>query len=347
MYISLTKRTPIGKKNGVYSNETVIDLGSFLISRMACEFSIMPSNFALGCSLQAGCGQNIAKNILNKARIPMNISSITLNKSNASGVSAILYGFQSMLASNSIQSFLCASVESCSMAPNYFHPSDSAFKNHLTYDALTDYSSNKLLYNLVENLIAKNQIKQEELDKYKFNSLENYEINKYKQKKNMIPYELNEVMIYEDEDNITQNFNALNADCAAGVLLTKNKTDKTSAKILGIAEYAGHSSSFAEACIFSTNKLLQSLNLKKDDIKLFEVDETFAAIPCAFMKNFCITQEKTNKFGGSLSSGNTIAVAGMHMLMNLINALEEQGGGIGIVSLSVGGGEGISLAIEV
>ena len=93
--------------------------------------------------------------------------------------------------------------------------------------------------------------------------------------------------------------------------------------------------------------MLKKLDLTVDQVDFFEVNEAFAVVPMAAMRDIGIAHEKLNVLGGAVAIGHPIGASGVRVLATLINVLRKRGGRVGIASLCIGGGEGIAMAIEL
>lgn len=374
MYIVTGKRTPFGCFLGAYKNTSANKLASFLVEKICDQSDLVPSAIAVGCTLQAGLGQAFAKNLLLSTKEPMNIPAITLNKVCGSGFAAVSYGVKSMKCEPHLKVFLCGGVDNMSKAPFLldaragFKMGSQEIKDHMVYDGLLDYSTSKTMGELAENLADKHQISRAEQEAYVTKSFEDYIHNKEKIYEDILAYKENdETILAEDEiplkvkiskfstlkpsfkenGTITAATSSALSDGAAFLLLSYDRISDSCAKILGISEYSGHPISFAEAPIFAVTKLLKKLDLKIEDIKLFEINEAFAVVPIAFMNAFSLPRNKMNIFGGACIVGHPLGASGIRIILNLKNALRHIGGGIGIAALCIGGGEAMAIAIEV
>jgi acetyl-CoA C-acetyltransferase len=374
MYITHKKRIPFGSFLGSYKNISALQLASFLVEKICEESSFLPSQMAVGCVLQAGVGQAFAKNILISSNEPMHIPGLTINKVCGSGMMSVIYGLKSLHFDEDMVGFLAGGVESMSQAPHFSNIraglkiGDTKLNDHIMVDGLLDYGSKKTMGELAETLALKYQISREEQEAYVAQSFENYSNNKEILKKDIVPFELNgEVLLADDEvplkvdvakfsklrpaflkdGTITAATSSALSDGASFLMLSRQKHTDQCAKIIGISEYSGHPKSFAEAPIFAVTKLLRKLDRSIEDIKVFEINEAFAVVPIAFQKSFGIDYKIINPYGGASIIGHPLGASGNRILLSLIRRLQEIGGGIGIASACIGGGEAVAIAIEV
>jgi acetyl-CoA C-acetyltransferase len=119
------------------------------------------------------------------------------------------------------------------------------------------------------------------------------------------------------------------------------------AKILGYSAAAREPEWFTLAPVSALTRLMDQLRLSVSDIDLFEINEAFAVVAMAAMKDLAIPHEKVNVYGGAVALGHPIGASGARTLVTLLNAMEERRAGIGIVTLCIGGGEAVAMAVEL
>jgi acetyl-CoA C-acetyltransferase len=147
------------------------------------------------------------------------------------------------------------------------------------------------------------------------------------------------------------NASSINDGAAALVVLSPEKIQelgvKPQARILGYSSFSREPEWFTLAPIGAIEKLLRRLSLKVQDVDLFEINEAFAAVPMAAMKDLNIPREKVNVHGGAVALGHPIGASGARTLVTLIHALKQRGGKLGVNALCIGGGEAVAMAIEL
>ena len=146
------------------------------------------------------------------------------------------------------------------------------------------------------------------------------------------------------------NASSINDGAAAIVVVSPEKVQalgiKPQAKILGYATYSCAPEWFTIAPIGAIAKLLKMLSLDVSKVDLFEINEAFAVVPMAAMKELGIPHEKVNVYGGAVALGHPIGASGARTLVTLLNAMQQRGARIGIDSLCIGGGEAVAMAVE-
>ena len=118
------------------------------------------------------------------------------------------------------------------------------------------------------------------------------------------------------------------------------------ARILGHSAYAGAPGWFTTAPVFAKRKLLEQIGWTVDDVDLFEINEAFACVPMASMRELGIDHDRLNVHGGAVAVGHPIGASGARILVTLLNAMATRGARTGVASICIGGGEATALAVE-
>ena len=119
------------------------------------------------------------------------------------------------------------------------------------------------------------------------------------------------------------------------------------ARIVGHSQHARSPGEFTIAPVYAIGKLLEKLNWKAADVDLWEINEAFAVVTMAAMREHKLSHDKVNIHGGACALGHPIGASGARLLTTLVGALRKTGGKRGIASLCIGGGEAVALAIEM
>jgi acetyl-CoA C-acetyltransferase len=147
------------------------------------------------------------------------------------------------------------------------------------------------------------------------------------------------------------NASSINDGAAAIVVVSGDKAKqlgiKPEARILGYATFSREPEWFTIAPVGAISKLLKTLSLPVANVDLFEINEAFAVVPMAAMKELAIPHEKVNVHGGAVALGHPIGASGARTLVTLINAMKQRGARIGVNSLCIGGGEAVAMAVEL
>ena len=135
------------------------------------------------------------------------------------------------------------------------------------------------------------------------------------------------------------------------VLLSERRAEAVEAvpmaRVLGYTREAGAPARFALVQVEAVKRLLTKLGLRMDQIDLFEINEAFAAVPMAVMRELNIEADRVNVHGGAIALGHPIGASGARIVTTLLHALKRHKGRRGIATLCIGGGEGIALAVEI
>lgn len=340
----------------------------------------------MGCVLPAGLGQAPARQAAMGAGIPSESGATTINKMCGSGMKSIMFGHDSIKAQqNNI--VVAGGLENMTNAPYILSKARKGFrmghadvKDHMFLDGLEDaYDEGRLMGSFAEDCARNYQFTRIQQDEYAIRSLENA-LNA--QKNSFFEHEITpvkvknknkeEILITEDQQpkrsnalkipklkpaflsdgTVTAANSSSISDGAVALLISsekyaQRKNLKIKARIKGYAGHAHDPGWFTTAPIPATNKLLESLNWSADEVDLWEVNEAFAVVPMAFMKELKIPREKINVNGGACSLGHPIGASGARILVSLINSLSLRGLKKGVAAICIGGGEALAIAIEV
>ncbi len=338
----------------------------------------------MGCVLPAGQGQAPARQAGFAAGLSENVPATTLNKMCGAGMKATMIAYDQLRSGNG--NFVVAGgMESMTNAP-YLLPKmrggarigHSQVIDHMFLDGLEDaYETGRLMGSFAEDCAEKYQFTREDQDTYALQSLSNA-LNAIKNgdfdaevTAVTIKTHKNDVTIDVDEQpgnarpdkipNLRPAFKtdgtitAANAssisDGAAALVLARSSDAKAAhipirARILGHASHAQAPGWFTTAPVPAAQKLLSQLGWAVDDVDLWEVNEAFAVVPMAFMREMNIPREKINVNGGACALGHPIGASGARIIVTLLHALERRGLTKGIAAICIGGGEGTAIAIE-
>ena len=340
----------------------------------------------MGCVLQAGIGQAPARQAGFNAGLSKFVPAVTVNKMCGSGLKTVIMGSEQIKAkTNNI--LVAGGMESMTNAPYLSKNNRDGARighakvyDHMFLDGLEDaYDEGRLMGSFAEDCARNYQFTRIQQDEYAIRSLENA-LNA--QKNGFFEHEITpvkvknknkeEILITEDQQpkrsnalkipklkpaflsdgTVTAANSSSISDGAAALVISSEKYAhgknlKIKARIRGYAGHAHDPGWFTTAPIPATNKLLESLNWSADEVDLWEVNEAFAVVPMAFMKELKIPREKINVNGGACSLGHPIGASGARILVSLINSLSIRGLKKGVAAICIGGGEALAIAIEV
>lgn len=338
----------------------------------------------MGCVLPAGQGQAPARQAAIKAGLPESTGATTINKMCGSGMKAVMLAHDNILA-GSASVMIAGGMESMSNAPYLLEKARSGYRmghgkviDHMFMDGLEDaYDKGKLMGVFADDTARQRQITRVEQDNFALTSLTRAQ-NATKSgdfKAEIVPVKIKtkegETIVSEDEspkrakpDKIPSLKPAFTPDgtvtaatsssisdgAAALVLMKKSEADKRGLKVLAkIRAHATHAQKPAEftvAPINATRKVVEKAGWNMKDVELFEINEAFAVVTLAAMKELNLPADKVNVNGGACALGHPIGASGARILVTLFHALEKRGLTKGVASLCIGGGEATAIALE-
>jgi len=339
----------------------------------------------MGCVLMAGQGQAPARQAALGAGLPQSAGCTTLNKMCGSGMKAAMLAHDTLIA-GSQDIMIAGGMESMTLAPYLLPKARSGLRmghsevlDHMFFDGLEDaYDKGRLMGTFAEDCAQKYQFSREAQDAFAITSLERA------QKANAegwfawetVPIALkagkDERFMERDEppfkariDKIPQlrpafrkdgtvtaaNSSSISDGAAALVLTRRSVAEKRGLKPLAtIIAHSSHAQApawFTTAPVGAMQKLFDRTGWDVKNVDLFEVNEAFAVVSMAAMKELSIPHEKLNVHGGACALGHPIGASGARIVVSLIGALRKYGLKRGVASLCIGGGEATALALEL
>jgi len=382
------KRTAIGSFQGNLSSIKATSLGSEVIKKNLKDLSIDPGEIdetIMGCVLPAGLGQAPARQAAMEAGIPPESGATTINKMCGSGMKAIMFGHDSIIAGHN-NVVIAGGLENMSNTPyvlpkvrNGLRMGHHQIKDHMFLDGLEDaYDEGKLMGSFAEDTAEHYQFTREQQDNFSITSLERAKkanengtfndeivpvrvINKKSEiiiNKDEQPFKANIAKIptlkaaFRKNGTVTAANSSSISDGASSVVLMK-ESEANRRGLQPLARIVTHSTNSQEPKWFTTapigaiEKVLSKAGWNKSDVDLFEVNEAFAVVPMAVMKDLGIPHDIINIFGGACALGHPVGASGSRIVTTLINALDKKGLKKGVASLCIGGGEATALALEI
>jgi acetyl-CoA C-acetyltransferase len=382
VYILGGARTAVGSFMGTLSSVPATKLGSTAIEGALQKANIEKSKVDevfMGNVLTAGVGQAPARQALLGAGLPNTVPATTVGKVCGSGLQAVILGARSILTGDN-QVVVAGGMESMSLAPHLlmnsrtgtkFGPTE--MKDSMQWDGLWDVYTNRAMGNCAEECVKKYNLSREEQDAF---AIESFKRAQASQKDGLFNDEIVAVKVpakggtldvvvdegptkanfekmpglkaaFEKDGTITAaNASSINDGAAAVVLAGDAFADKAEFKILGWASNAHEPTWFTTAPVEAINKSLKKANLSLDQIDLFEINEAFAAVTMAAMKELKIPHNKVNVLGGAIAIGHPIGASGARILVTLMNAMRKKKAKYGCTAICIGGGEALSVIIE-
>ena len=338
----------------------------------------------MGCVLPAGMGQAPARQAAIGAGIPNTSGATTINKMCGSGMRAAMIATDQLLAGSSLIS-LAGGIESMSNAP-YILPKvrdglrmgHGKVQDHMFIDGLEDaYEPGRLMGSYAEATAEAYQFTREEQDNFAIRSLKrakkanedgsfdeemvpvtiktrkgSIEITKDEQPFNA---DINKIPnlkpAFSKDGTVTAaNSSSISDGAAALVMMTmqeaEKKNSKPLAKIVAHATNSHDPAWFTTATIGAIQKVLDKAAWDIKDVGLFEINEAFAVVPMAAMKDLSISSDIVNVHGGACALGHPVGTSGARIMATLISAMHKYKVDKGIASLCIGGGEATAIALE-
>ena len=340
----------------------------------------------MGCVLSAGVGQAPARQAALNAGLPQSTTAATLNKVCGSGLRSVMTAHD-MIHAGSAEVMVAGGMESMSNAPYMLPKARGGFrmghgevKDHMFMDGLEDaYGENGTLMGVFADRTAeKYQFTREAQDEYAIESITRAQKAQSagKFEAEIIPVEIADrkgtLTVTADEGpqnarpekipslrpafgkdgTVTAaNASSINDGAGAVVLMRRSKAEALGvtpvATIIGHATHAQEPAWFTTAPVGAMQKLFAKTGWDEKTTDLFEVNEAFACVTMAAMRDLNLPHEKVNIHGGAVVLGHPIGASGTRVLCTLLSALQQTGGKTGIASLCIGGGEGVALAVEM
>ena len=381
-------RTPMGGLQGELAGASAPELGAAAISAAYTRAKVDPQQVdetIMGCVLPAGLGQAPARQASIGAGIPRSVGCTTVNKMCGSGMRAVMFGYDAIVAGSSTI-VVAGGMESMTNSP-YLLPKVRAgmrlghgeILDHMFLDGLEDaYEKGRLMGSFAEDCARKYQFTREEQDAYAIASLTRAQqaITSGAFKAEITPVEVvngkERKLVDTDEqpgkakmDKIPQlrpafakdgtvtaaNSSSISDGAAALVLtsgaLAANQGLIPIAKILAHSTHAQEPGWFTTAPVYAIKKLMQKLSWTDKDVDLYEINEAFAVVAMAAMRELDLAHGKVNIRGGACALGHPIGASGARIIVTLIHALRDLGKRRGIASLCIGGGEATAVAVEL
>ncbi len=338
----------------------------------------------MGCVLSAGQGQAPARQAALGAGLSLDTSCTTINKMCGSGMKAVMFAHD-LLRADSADIAIAGGLESMTNAP-YLLPKvrggmrmgHGEMKDHMFLDGLEDaYDKGRLMGVFAEETAKRYQFTREAQDDFAIESLTRAKraIDEGAFDAEVTPVTIKtrrgDVVVSQDEqphkadtqkiptlrpafakDGTVTAANASSiSDGAAALVMMRESTArarglKPLARILGHAGHSHEPEWFTTAPVHALEKLLKKLGKEAQDIDLYEINEAFAVVTMAAMKELQLPHERVNVNGGACALGHPIGASGARILVTLINALERRDLTTGIGALCIGGGEAVAVAIE-
>ncbi|HEU4778820.1 MAG TPA: acetyl-CoA C-acyltransferase [Steroidobacteraceae bacterium] len=385
--IAAATRTPIGAFQGVLSPVTAPQLGSAAIMGALAAAGIPAGDIQeviMGCVLPAGLGQAPARQASLGAGIPHGVPTTTINKMCGSGMKAIMMAADQIRAGD-VERAVAGGLESMTNAPYLLPKARGGMRmghgevlDHMFFDGLQSPFDGQLMGVFAENTAQKYSFSRSDQDAFATESTQRAlkAVSSGAFADEIAPVTVKsrkgETVIDRDETPFTVDLakiatlkpafrkdgtvtaassSSISDGAAAAVLLSAAEAARRGVKplayILGYTSFSHEPEWFTTAPAGAIGKLLTQLGWKPGDVHLYEVNEAFAAVTMAAMRDVGFDHARTNVNGGACALGHPVGATGARIVATLVHALRARGGGRGIASLCIGGGEATAIAVEV
>lgn len=382
-------RTPVGSFGRSLKGIPAVNLGRIVVKALLDKTGLDPSTvdeLIFGCVLQAGQGQNVARQILINSGIPQEVPAFTINKVCASGLRTVSLAAQCIKAGDA-DAIIAGGAENMSAAP-YAAPSarwggrlnDGELTDLMIHDGLWEIFNGYHMGITAENVAEKYNLSREEQDQIALTSQQRAEeaIKSGRFKEEIIPVEIpqrkGDPKIFDTDEHprfgatiesmaklkpafkkdgtvTAGNASGINDGAAAVLVMSEDKARekglKPVARVVSYASAGVDPAYMGLGPIPATKKALEKAGLTIDKIDLIEANEAFAAQTLAVIRDCGFDTEKTNVNGGAIALGHPIGASGARILTTLLHEMKKRENvKLGLATLCVGGGMGSALVVE-
>jgi acetyl-CoA C-acetyltransferase len=381
------RRTPIGAMLGVLTPLAGHALGAAAIRAAVADSGVTPDRVneaIMGCVLPAGQGQAPARQAALAGGLPKSVPATTVNKMCGSGMRAVMFAAD-QLAAGGADFIVAGGLESMTNAPYLLPKARAGYRmghgeiiDHMFYDGLQSPWDGKLMGCFADATAAKYGFTRADQDAFAAESVRRAvaAVESGAFEAEVTPVTITdrkgERVIARDETPFTVSIEKIPSlkpafgkdgtvtaassssisDGAAALVLAREEA-AAGARLAPVARIVAHASHAHEPEWFTTApggaiaKVLKMAGWKAGDVDLYEINEAFAVVAMAAMKDIGIAHDKVNVHGGACALGHPIGATGARILATLIHALRRRGGRRGVAALCIGGGEATAVALEL
>ena len=384
--IAGAKRTAIGSFLGQFNGVPTPTLGAAAIAAALEQSGVPATDVSeviMGCVLPANLGQAPARQAALAAGLPTSAGCTTINKVCGSGMKAIMLGHD-LIKAGSASIVVAGGMESMSNAPHMIPNSRTGNRygnfqvvDHMAWDGLTNPYDGQAMGVFAEKTVEKFGFTREDQDAYAIESVRRAQAAQASGAfaDEIIPVKVatrkGEVEVATDEQPARADINkiptlkpafrkdgtvtaasssSMSDGAAATILLSAEEAARRGirplARIVGHATFSQEPEWFTTAPVGAISALLEKIGWKVEDVDLFEINEAFAVVAMAPIRELGIPHEKLNVNGGACALGHPIGATGARIVVTLVHALRKRGLNRGVASLCIGGGEATAIAIE-
>ena len=386
--IASAVRTAIGSFGGSLKDISAVKLGEIVVKEALKRALVQPEQVdevVFGCILQAGLGQNVARQVSINSGIPCEVPAITINMVCGSGLRSVSLAMQSILTGEN-DIVVAGGTENMSQSPYLLSKArwglrmgDSNIVDSMVYDGLTDVFNQYHMGITAENLAEKYQISREEQDVFALESQNKAElaISSGKFLDEIVPVQIpqrrGDPLIFKQDEfpkfgttldslksikpafkkngTVTAgNASGINDGSAALVIMSKEKAMELGVEPL--ATIVSHGSAGVDPAIMgvgvvpATKKALEKADISIGDLGLIEANEAFAAQSLSVAKELKWDFSKVNVNGGAIALGHPVGASGSRILVTLLHEMRKRDVALGLATLCIGGGMGTSVIVK-
>ena len=381
-------RTAIGTFGGSLKDIPAVDLGALVIKEAVNRAGIKPelvNEVVMGNVIQAGLGQNVARQSAVKAGLPIEIPAMTINMVCGSGLRSVALAAQ-MIKAGDCDVVVAGGMENMSRAPYALETTrwgqrmgDGKIVDTMIKDALSDAFNNYHMGVTAENIVKEWELTREELDEFSLNSQLKAEkaIKEGKFKDEivpvMVPQRKGEPKVFDTDEGprfgstieglarlkpcfikdgkvTAGNSSGINDGAAAFVVMSAEKAEELGVTPLATIVSYGHKgldpAIMGYGPFHATKAVMQSANLTVEDMDLIEANEAFAAQSIAVAKDLHFDMSKVNVNGGAVALGHPVGASGARILVTLLHEMQRRDAKKGLATLCIGGGMGTAMIVE-
>jgi len=386
--IAMAVRTPVGSFGRSLANVSAVELGVIALKEALSRLNLDPKEVdevILGNVLQAGQGQNPARQVAVRSGIPVEVPACTVNKVCASGLKSVMLAAQSIMLGEA-DVVVAGGIENMSQAP-YALPKarwghrmgDGNLVDLMIFDGLWDIFNGYHMGITAENVAAKYGITREEQDEFALRSQQKAEAaikaGKFKEEivPVLIPQKKGDPIVFDTDEHprfgttlealskLTPAFkkdgtvtagNASGINDGAAIIIVMSEKKATSMGITPLAVIRSWGTAGVDPSIMGTGpipaskKALAKAGWTASNLDLIEANEAFAAQAIAVNREMGWDLDKVNVNGGAIALGHPIGASGARILTTLLYEMKRRGAKKGLATLCIGGGQGAALAVE-
>lgn len=381
-------RTPVGAFGGVFKNVSAVQLGTIVAKEALKRANVDPAiveEVIFGNVLQAGLGQNVARQISVHAGVPIETPSYTVNKVCGSGLKTVALAAQSIMAGDA-DIVLAGGTENMSQAPYLLKSArwgqrmgDGSIEDYMVKDGLWDIFNDTHMGITAENIAEKYSFTREEQDNLALVSQNRAEeaIKSGRFKDEIVAVEVPQrrkdpIVVDTDEfprfgttiealgklrpafkkdGTVTAgSASGINDGAAAFIVMSKEKAEELG--LTPLATIASYASAGVDPSVMGTGpipaskKALAKIDMTVEDLDLVEANEAFAAQALSVIKELNLDTEITNVNGGAIALGHPIGASGARILVTLLHEMAKRDAKNGLATLCIGGGQGIAMIVK-